>query len=130
MSLYLTLATQLDVVSVNIRPLITSKQVSTDLYTAFFKTPSSSVQQTLFNDQVIHDLSATTAPFFILHGLADQLILPNGSLSLIQASQQALSPLEVMLYPEEGELLTIPKRSLHILKSAMRFFRQHLKKDQ
>ena len=130
MSLYLTLATQLDVVSVNIRPLITSKQLPTELYTALFKTPSSSVQHTLFNDEVVHNLSATTAPFFILHGLADQLILPKGSLSLIKASQQALAPLEVMLYPEEGELLTIPKRSLHILKSAMRFFRQHLKKDQ
>ena len=65
-------------------------------------------------------------PFLLMHGMADDNVLFENSLALIQAFQNESIPFELMVYPGRAHGLRGKGTQLHVFRSLASFFHRHI----
>lgn len=65
-------------------------------------------------------------PLLVMHGMADDNVLFEHSLRLVEALQQESVPFELMVYPGRAHGLRGRSTQLHVFRTLSAFFHKHL----
>jgi dipeptidyl-peptidase 4 len=78
---------------------------------------------------VVPKATSLKRPFLLMHGMADDNVLFENSLALIQAFQEESIPFDLMVYPGRAHGLRGQGTQLHVFRSIANFFDRNLKPD-